>query len=87
MAWEYDRDEAYINSMAEKGWQLIKGGLFHHTYKKSDEIYRYKLDFNAKINFEIDSGRRYSISEFIYYVKGIGNKAVFRFLSLNKILK
>ena len=42
--------------MSEKGWQLIKGGLFSNYYKKNEDIrYRYQLDFNTKIE---DMGRR-----------------------------
>jgi hypothetical protein len=59
LAWDYDREEAYMNSMAAQGWQLKKGGLFHHTYEKSDGLYRYKLDFNSKVTLNPDEYNRY----------------------------
>lgn len=59
LAYDYDREEDYINSMSRKGWQLTKGGLLHHTYVKSEEEFRYKLDFNNKVHFNIDEHDRY----------------------------
>ncbi len=59
LAYDYDREENYINAMSKKGWQLVKGGLFHHTYVKSDEEYCYKLDFNNKVHFSMDEHCRY----------------------------
>ena len=54
-AWDYTREIEDLNKMSEKGWQLIKGGVFSNYYKKNDSIrYRYQLDFNAKIE---DMGR------------------------------
>ncbi len=41
LAWDYDREEDKINSMAKKGRQLKTGGLLHHTYERSDKNYRY----------------------------------------------
>jgi hypothetical protein len=59
LPYDYDREEAYINSMSDKGWQLIKGGLFHHTYLRDDEKYRYKLDYNNQVNYNKDEYYRY----------------------------
>ena len=54
-AWDYTREIEDLNKMSEKGWQLIKGGLFSNYYKKNEDIrYRYQLDFNTKIE---DMGR------------------------------
>lgn len=58
-AWDYDREEAKVNSMAKDGWQLKKGGLFHHTYERSNKSYRYKIDYNSSAKFNDESYRRY----------------------------
>lgn len=58
-AWNYDKEEDKINSMAIKGWQLKKGGSFHHTYERSKINYRYKLDFNTNAKFNNEEYRRY----------------------------
>ena len=58
-AWDYDREEAKVNSMAKDGWQLKKGGLFHHTYERSNKSYRYKIDYNARAKFDFETYRRY----------------------------
>ena len=58
-AWDYDREEAKVNSMAKDGWQLKKGGLFHHTYERSNKSYRYKIDYNSSAKFNYESYRRY----------------------------
>ncbi len=57
--YDYDREEDYINAMSLKGWQLKKGGLFHQTYERSDQSYRYKLDFNNKVYFNAAETNRY----------------------------
>ena len=54
-AWDYTREIEDLNKMSDKGWQLIKGGLFSNRYKKNDSMhYRYQIDFNPKIE---DMGR------------------------------
>lgn len=54
-AWEYRSEIEYLNSLSEKGWQLIKGGSFSQKFKKNDNIrYRYQLDFPGEIE---DLGR------------------------------
>ena len=54
-AWDYTREIEDLNKMSDKGWQLIKGGLFSNRYKKNDSMrYRYQLDYNPKIE---DMGR------------------------------
>ena len=54
-AWDYTREIEDLNKMSDKGWQLIKGGLFSNRYKKNDSLrYRYQIDFNPKIE---DMGR------------------------------
>lgn len=59
MAYDYDREEDYINKMSKKGWQLKKGGLFHHTYMKDDTDYRYKLDYNMGVYANGQQEERY----------------------------
>lgn len=58
-AWDYDKEEARINSMAKGGWQLKKGGSFHHTYERSDKSYRYKIDYNTDAKFNYEEYRPY----------------------------
>lgn len=57
--YDYDKEEDYMNAMSLKGWQLKKGGCFHHTYEQHDQTYRYKLDYNNKVNFNPDEYNRY----------------------------
>jgi hypothetical protein len=59
LAWDYDHEENDINSMSSKGWQLVKGGMFHTTYQWDEQVYRYKLDFNTKVKFNTDEFSRY----------------------------
>ena len=41
--------------MSEKGWQLVKGGLFSNLYQKNEDLrYRFQIDYNPKIQ---DMGR------------------------------
>lgn len=50
-AWNYQREIDDLNEMSEKGWQLVKGGLFSSRFKKDDSIkYRYQLDYQPKID-------------------------------------
>lgn len=58
-AWNYDIEEANINSMSQDGWQLVKGGLFHHTYERNSKSYRYKLDYNANAKLNYETYNRY----------------------------
>lgn len=49
MAWDYDKEEDYINNKSKEGWQLIKGGCFNSKYQKDiSKRYIYKIDFNYK---------------------------------------
>lgn len=59
LPYDYDKEENYINSMSDKGWQLKKAGAYHHTYIKSNEKYRYKLDFNNTVKYNSDKYNRY----------------------------
>lgn len=46
-AWNYEKEEDFINENSRKGWQLVKGGCFHSRYKKDDsKKYVYKIDYN-----------------------------------------
>ena len=47
-AWNYEKEEKYINDQSKEGWQLIKGGCFHSVYKRDDsKRYIYKIDYNT----------------------------------------
>lgn len=59
LAFDYDREEEYLNTMSGKGWQLKKGGMFFHLYEKCIESYRYKLDYNTKVKMNSDDYSRY----------------------------
>lgn len=58
-AWNYDKEEVRVNSMAKEGWQLKKAGSCFHKYEKSDNNYRYKIDYNTKAKFNNEEYRRY----------------------------
>ena len=54
-AWDYTREIEDLNKYSQKGWQLVKGGLFSNKFKKNDDMrYQYQIDFNTKID---DMGR------------------------------
>lgn len=59
LPYDYDKEEEMINHMSRNGWQLTKGGLFHHTYHKDDQIYRYKLDYNSRTKYNSEEQQRY----------------------------
>ncbi|GEM_PF-1472212 len=59
LVYDYDKEEEYMNSMSEKGWQLKKGGLFHHTYIQDNQLYRYKLDYNNGVHINSGENSRY----------------------------
>ncbi len=49
-AWDYAREIEDLNKMSEKGWQLVKGGLFSNLYQKNEDLrYRFQIDYNPKI--------------------------------------
>lgn len=48
-AWNYEKEEKYINEMGKNGWQLIKGGCFNTLYEKDEsKEYIYKIDYNPE---------------------------------------
>ena len=50
-AWNYQREIDDLNEMSQKGWQLVKGGLFSSRFKKDESVkYRYQLDYQPKID-------------------------------------
>lgn len=54
-AWDYARETEDLNKQSDKGWHLMKGGLFSNTFKKNDSLrYRYQLDYNTNVE---DMGR------------------------------
>ena len=59
LAFDYDKEEADINAMAEKGWQLKTGASFYHMYERSDRKYRYRLDYNPKALMDYEEKHRY----------------------------
>ena len=55
-AWEFERERQDLEAQSQKGWQLIKGGLFRNKFAFDDSVeYRYALDFNQ----DIDDPARY----------------------------
>lgn len=60
MAWNYDKEEAHLDKMSEKGWQLIKGGCFFSVYKMQPEVvYRNRIDYNPDAIRTKEEKRRY----------------------------
>ena len=59
-AWNYEKEENYINENSKNGWQLVKGGCFHSIYAKDDsKKYIYKIDYNPETIRESIEKRRY----------------------------
>lgn len=59
-AWNYEKEENYINENSKNGWQLVKGGCFHSIYAKDDsKKYVYKIDYNPETMREFIEKRRY----------------------------
>lgn len=50
MVWQEEKEEAWLNKMAEKGWFLKKYNLFYYEFEKrqSNQMI-YKLDFQTNI--------------------------------------
>lgn len=49
-AWEFEKEIGDLEAQSQKGWQLVKGGLFHSKFAFDDSVeYRYALDFNQDI--------------------------------------
>lgn len=60
MAWEYDREEAFLNEMSRKGWELVTGGCYHSVFEKeSGKQYRYCLDYNPQAMNSAEEKQRY----------------------------
>ena len=54
-AWNYEREIEDLNKASEKGWQLVKGGMFASRFRKDPTVrYRYQLDYRR-----IDDMARY----------------------------
>ena len=59
-AWNYEKEEDYINENSKNGWQLVKGGCFHSIYSKDNsKKYICKIDYNPKTMRESIEKRRY----------------------------
>lgn len=49
-AWNYGLKIEALNKLSEKGWQLIKGGIFSDRFKREEAVkYRYQMDFQPQI--------------------------------------
>lgn len=59
-AWNYEKEEDFINENSNGGWQLIKGGCFHSVYEKDDsKKYVYKIDYNPETMKKSIENKRY----------------------------
>ena len=59
-AWNYKKEEDYINENGKNGWQLVKGGCFHSIYEKDNsKKYVYRIDYNPETMRESIEKRRY----------------------------
>ncbi len=48
--WEYKQEEQDLNEASKNGLQLVKGGCFHSTFRRDNNVrYIYQLDFCPKI--------------------------------------
>lgn len=70
--WEYEREIADLNKRSIEGWQLEKGGCFHSTFVRNEDVrYVYQLDYAPKpedkeryISFFEEQGWEYLNSTF-----------------------
>ena len=46
--WEADEEIAELNRQSEKGWQLIKGGIYDKLVRDDSAVYRYQIDYHEK---------------------------------------
>ena len=45
-SWNYENELEDLNKYSERGWQLVKDGMFHRKFVKNENIrYRYQMDF------------------------------------------
>lgn len=59
-AWNYEKEENFINENSNGGWQLVKGGCFHSVYEKDDsKKYVYKIDYNPETMKKSIEKKRY----------------------------
>lgn len=58
LAYDFDYETEAINKRAREGWQLVAAGLYRHTYVKSEEEYRYAIDYN-RLNRDSEEYHRY----------------------------
>ncbi|MEW9079144.1 DUF2812 domain-containing protein [Terrisporobacter glycolicus] len=59
-AWNYEKEENFINENSNDGWQLVKGGCFHSVYEKDDSNkYVYKIDYNPETMKKSIEKKRY----------------------------
>ncbi len=59
-AWNYEKEENYINEQSKAGWQIVKGGCFSSTYVHDpDSRYITRLDFNPEILKDAGARERY----------------------------
>lgn len=59
-AWNYEKEEDFINENGKNGWQLIKGGCFHSKYRKDNlNRYVYKIDYNPETIMNSEKKQRY----------------------------
>lgn len=48
-AWDYDKEEAWLNEMSHQGWQLQSAEMIHYTFIKGEpDEYNYRLEFLDK---------------------------------------
>lgn len=44
--WDYDKEEAWLNAMSAKGWQLVQPGVFFFKFEQGEpNRYRYAIEF------------------------------------------
>ena len=44
-SWNYENELEDLNKYSERGWQLVKDGMFHRKFVKNENIrYRYQMD-------------------------------------------
>jgi hypothetical protein len=57
--WTFEKEEAWLNRMSSRGWQLVKPGFFRYTFEDGTPgDYQYRIEF-TDINLKSDKGTPY----------------------------
>lgn len=74
--WDFDKEEEWLNSMAQEGWTLIKAGFCKYVFERTEpgeyiirlEMHEYEKEY---ISFMRDTGAEYvgRVLQWLYFRK------------------